>query len=85
MFGLAEINGLCSPVLQGFAAPASDAPVQVVNVYGQRMSLLPFAGLFRLRWLGQETEMTRGKKQALEGASKNCGKEFRAAMSIRLF
>lgn len=43
---MAENNWLCSSVLQGFVAPASDAPIKVVNVYGQQYNSPASTGLF---------------------------------------
>lgn len=41
---VAKITWLGISVLQGFAAPASDAPVKIVNVYGQRYKSPAFSG-----------------------------------------
>lgn len=40
---VADISWLGSSVLQGFVALASDAPVNVVNVYGQRYTSPAFS------------------------------------------
>lgn len=39
---MAEINWICSFVLKGFVAPASDAPIKVVKVYRQLCNSLTF-------------------------------------------